>query len=71
VKDAASIKAFTTHLGVPREKAGMSQQELAYTVELSKITFWRIENVKNSMTLATLVFIAIAFGIPIKKLVDY
>lgn len=49
----------------------MSQQELADTAELSKITIQRIENAKYSVTLDTLVSIAGALGLPLKKLVDY
>ena len=49
----------------------MSQQELAYTAEISKITIQRIENAKYNVTLDTLVLIAEALTIPLKKLVDY
>ncbi|THU40484.1 helix-turn-helix transcriptional regulator [Niastella caeni] len=71
VKNPASIKAFATHLRVLREKAGMSQQELADTAEVSKITIQRIENAKYSVTLDTLISIAEALNVPLKKLVDY
>lgn len=49
----------------------MSQQELADTAEISKITIQRIENAKYSVTLDTLVSLAAALEIPLKKLVDY
>ena len=71
MKNPASIKAFATHLRVLREKAGMSQQELADTAEVSKLTIQRIENAKYSTTLDTLISIAGALDIPLKKLVDY
>lgn len=71
VKNPASIKAFATHIRVLREKAGMSQQELADTAEISKITIQRIENAKYSVTLDTLISIASALQIPLKKLVDF
>ncbi|MBO9203208.1 helix-turn-helix transcriptional regulator [Niastella sp. MAH-29] len=49
----------------------MSQQELADTAEISKITVQRIENAKYSVTLDTLISIAEALNVPLKKLVDY
>ena len=71
MKNPAGIKAFATHLRALREKAGMSQQELADNAELSKITIQRIENAKYSVTLDTLISIADALQIPLKKLVDF
>ncbi|WP_262711684.1 helix-turn-helix transcriptional regulator [Niastella caeni] len=71
MKNPASIKAFATHLRILRENAGMSQQELADIAEVSKLTIQRIENAKYSATLDTLVSIAEALNIPLKKLVDY
>ena len=70
MKNSAEIKSFATHLQVLREKAGMSQQELADSAEISKITIQRIENAKYSVTLDTLVSIAEALGLPLKKLTD-
>ncbi|MCS3801464.1 DNA-binding XRE family transcriptional regulator [Chitinophagaceae bacterium OAS944] len=49
----------------------MSQQELADTAEISKITVQRIENAKYSVTLDTLISIAGALNMPLKKLVDF
>jgi len=46
VKNPAGIKSFATHLRILREKAGMSQQELADAAGISKITIQRIENAK-------------------------
>ncbi|HET9058075.1 MAG TPA: helix-turn-helix transcriptional regulator [Chitinophagaceae bacterium] len=71
MKNPAKIKAFATHLRILREKAGLSQQELADIAELSKLTIQRIENSKYSTTLDTLISIADALNIPLKKLVDY
>lgn len=71
MKNPASIKAFATHLRILREKASMSQQELADTPEVSKFTIQRIENAKYSVTLDTLVSIAGALDMPLKKLADY
>ena len=71
MKNPKEIKAFATHLRVLREKAGMSQQELADTADISKLTIQRIENAKYSVTLGTLISIASAFKIPLKKLVDF
>jgi DNA-binding XRE family transcriptional regulator len=71
MKNPAEIKAFATHLRVHREKAGMSQQELADVAEVSKITIQRIENAKYSVTLDTLISIAQGLSIPLKKLMDF
>jgi transcriptional regulator with XRE-family HTH domain len=56
---------------VLREKAGMSQQELADSAEISKITIQRIENAKYSLTPDTLISIGNALKIPVKKLTDF
>jgi len=71
VKNPAGIKSFATHLRILREKAGMSQQELADAAGVSKITIQRIENAKYSVTIDTLISIAEALNIPLKKLVDF
>lgn len=71
MKNPAEIKAFATHLRVLREKAGMSQQELADTAGISKLTIQRIENAKYSVTIDTLISIADALRLPLKKLVDF
>lgn len=71
VKNPVGIKSFAIHLRILREKAGMSQQELADAAGISKITIQRIENAKYSVTLDTLISITEALSIPLKKLVDY
>ena len=71
MKNPAEIKAFAIHLRVLREKAGLSQQELADLADISKMTIQRIENAKYIVTLDTLVNIASALQIPLKKLVDF
>jgi transcriptional regulator with XRE-family HTH domain len=71
MKNPAGIKSFATHLRVLREKAGMSQQELADSAGLSKITIQRIENAKYSVTLDTLISISDGLNIPLKKLIDF
>ncbi len=71
MKNPAEIKAFATHLRVLREKAGLSQQDLADIADVSKLTIQRLENVKYSVTLDTLVSISSALQIPLKKLVDF
>ena len=48
----------------------MSQQELADAAGISKITIQRIENAKYSVTLDTLISIADALNLPLKRLVD-
>lgn len=71
MKNTAEIRAFATHLRVLREKAGMSQQQLADAAEISKLTIQRIENAKYSVTIDTLISISDALEIPLKKLVDF
>jgi DNA-binding XRE family transcriptional regulator len=71
LKNLPEIKALATHIRVLREKAGMSQQELADTAEISKLTIQRVENAKYSITIDTLISISNALNIPLKKLVDF
>ena len=71
MKNPEGIKPFATHLRVLREKAGLSQQELADLAGISKITIQRIENAKYSVTLDTLISISEALQIPLKKLADF
>lgn len=67
MKNPAEIKAFGTYLRILREKVGLSQQELADLSEISKLTIQRIENAKYSVTLDTLISIAQALDIQLKK----
>ena len=71
MKNTASIKAFGVHLRQLREKAEMSQQNLADTAEIAKITIQRIENAKYSATLDMLITISEALNISLKELVDF
>jgi transcriptional regulator with XRE-family HTH domain len=71
VKNPKAIKSFAAHLRMLREKAGLSQQELADYAGVSKLTIQRIENAKYSATLDTLVSIAEALNTTLKKLLDF
>ncbi len=71
MNNPAAIKAFGIHLRVLREKAGMSQQALADTAGVAKITIQRLENAKSSASLDLLVSLAEALDISLKKLVDF
>ena len=71
MKNPATIKAFGSHLRRLREGAGMSQQQLADTAYIAKITIQRIENAKYSATLDMLVTLSTALEIPLKDLVDF
>jgi DNA-binding XRE family transcriptional regulator len=71
MKNPAGIKAFAIHLRTLREKACMSQQQLADAADVSKITIQRIENAKYSVTIDTLISISEALQIPLKKLMDF
>lgn len=64
MKNPAEIKLFATYLRVFRENAGMSQQELADSADISKITIQRIENAKYSVTPDTLLLITEALQVP-------
>lgn len=59
------------HLRRLREGAGMSQQDLADTAEIAKITIQRIENAKYSATLDMLITISKALRIPLTELTDF
>jgi DNA-binding XRE family transcriptional regulator len=71
VKNSARIKAFGTHLRRLREKEEMSQQQLADTADVAKITIQRIENAKYSATLDMLITLSKALKIPLKELLDF
>jgi transcriptional regulator with XRE-family HTH domain len=71
MKNTSEIKKFGTHLRVLREKAGMSQQDLADNAEISKATVQRIENAKFSVTLDTLISLSEALNTPLRKLMDF
>ena len=71
MKNPSKIKAFGMHLRRLREGAGMSQQELADTAEIAKITIQRIENAKYSATLDMLITISKALKIPLTELTDF
>lgn len=71
MKNPVGIKALAIHVRVLRENAGMSQQDLADASGISKMTIQRIENAKYSVTIDTLISVAEALQIPLKKVVDY
>ena len=71
MKNTARIRSFGIHLRQLREKAEMSQQSLADTAEIAKITVQRIENAKYSATLDMLITISEALNITLKELVDF
>ena len=71
VKNPTRIKAFGVHLRRLREKAEMSQQQLADTADIAKITIQRIENAKYSSTLDMLITLSKALKIPLKELTDF
>lgn len=71
VKNPADIQAFGMHLRKLREEKGWSQQQLADTANVPKITIQRIELAKSSATLDMLISIAKALEIKIEKLVEF
>ena len=71
MKNPSKVKAFGIHLRRLREGAGMSQQDLADTAEIAKITIQRIENAKYSATLDMLITISTALQISLSELTDF
>ena len=71
MRNPARIKSFGVHLRRLREEAEMSQQELADTADIAKITIQRIENAKYSATLDMLITLSKALKIPLPKLIDF
>ena len=56
------------HLRRLREDSGLSQQQLADTADIAKITIQRIENAKYATTLDMLLTISKALRIPLSEL---
>lgn len=71
LKNPEKIQAFATNLRLLREKAKLTQQELADIADVSKKTIQRIENADNRVTIDTLFSIADALEISMRKLFDY
>jgi len=71
VKNPADIQAFGMHLRKLREEKGWSQQQLADTANVPKITIQRIELAKSSATIDMAVSIANALEIEIKNLLEF
>lgn len=71
MKNTAQLKEFGRHLRRLREEAGMSQQDLADTADIAKITVQRIENAKYSATLDMMVTLAKALKVTLKELVSF
>ena len=63
--------AFGLHLRKLREKANLSQQELADKSNLPKISIQRIEMKKVNARLETLACIAEGLEIPLSTLLDF
>ena len=59
------------HLRRLSEGVGMSQQDLADTAEIAKITIQRIENAKYSATLDKLITISKALDLSLLELTDF
>lgn len=71
VKNTAEIIAFGTNLRRLREKRNLSQQQLADTSDVSKLTIQRIENAKFVAKLDVLISISKGLEIQLKELFDY
>jgi transcriptional regulator with XRE-family HTH domain len=71
VKNPDYIKAFGMNLRKLREDRGWSQQQLADSANVPKITIQRIELAKSSATIDMAVSIANALEIEVRKLVEF
>lgn len=71
MKNPDYIKAFGMNLRKLREDRGWSQQQLADSANVPKITIQRIELAKSSATIDMTVSIANALEIEVKKLVEF
>jgi transcriptional regulator with XRE-family HTH domain len=71
VKNPASVEAFGLHLRQLREARGLSQQALADSADLAKLTIQRIEHAKGAPTLDVLVSLAHALELPLRELMDF
>lgn len=71
MKNPKRIKEFGMHLRRLRQEAGMSQQDLADSAEIAKITIQRIENAKYSATLDMLVTLSAALKMTLSELMDF
>lgn len=71
VKNPQHIKAFGLHLRKLRENKGWSQQQLADTANVPKITIQRIELAKSAASIDMVVSIAIALEVDIKELLVF
>lgn len=71
VKYPDKIESFGRHLKRMREGKGFSQQALADTADIAKLTILRIENGKNAPTLDMLFAISDALEIPFQELMDF
>lgn len=71
MKNPEHIKAFGMHLRKLREDKGWSQQQLADTANVPKITIQRIELAKSSATIDMAISIAEALDIDVKDLMNF
>ncbi|MGI4870198.1 MAG: helix-turn-helix domain-containing protein [Janthinobacterium lividum] len=71
MKNPAGIAAFGLHLRQLREGRGLSQQALADSADLAKLTIQRIEHAKGAPTLDVLISLAHALELPLRELVDF
>ncbi|TSJ48257.1 helix-turn-helix transcriptional regulator [Fluviicola chungangensis] len=65
------MKAFGENLRKLRTEKGWSQQQLADTANVPKITIQRIELAKSSATIDMAVSIASALEIEVRKLLEF
>jgi len=71
VKNPDQLNKFGIHLRKLRNEKGWSQQQLADSANVPKITIQRIELAKTSTTIDTMISIAAALEIDLKSLVDF
>lgn len=71
VKHPEKIESFGRHLRRLREERGFSQQALADTADITKMTVLRIENGRTAPTLDMLFTLSEALEIPFSELMGF
>ena len=71
LRDDNALKQFGEHLRTIRKSKGVSQENLAYTLNCPPSTIGRIERGENNVKLSTLIQISSALEIPLPELVSF
>lgn len=69
--NSEALSKLGTHIRKLREENKLSQSQLSFMAEIAESTLFRIENGKHIPSANTLISIAKALEIPMKKLMDF